>query len=293
MRAKPSLPLVVIVPIVVTAALLAPGPRAQDTQPFEQTPPQEVPPGETPPAQQPQYQRQTPKSDRDARRLFQRFAEDAAVIPGGWMEGFLSYEHFENGVERVFLEGLFAFQVGEENEAGLKLGFEWLEADEPAVDGSGLADIEGYFKHRFSGSSPCAIGGLLKLPTADEDEALGTGKADFEFFGACRANLQSVTFTANAGARYNGEPDPPFPESQVSVLAGAGAIFPVGREMSVVLEGTWESERFDGVGNDARLTIGLQGVATRPGFGFRGAVALPLTDAAPDYQVFFGAVYLY
>ena len=277
--------------IVGTATLLAPHARAQETQPFEQTPPQEVPPGETAPA--PQYQPRPSGSDRDARRLFQRFAEDAAVVPGGWMEGLVSFEHFESGTERAFLLGNFAFQVGEENEAGLRLGFEWLDADGDDLDGSGIADIDVYFKHRFAGSSPCAIGGILKLPTADEDEGLGTGKADFEFFGACRANLQAVTFTANAGARYNGDPDPPFPESEVSVLAGAGAIFPVGHEMSIVVEGTWESERLDGVGNDARLTIGLQGVATRPGFGVRGALALPLTDAAPDWQVLFGAVYLY
>ena len=292
MRPIPALRLAALALVFAGAALLAPGTRAQETQPFEQTPPREDEPAESaPPAQTPQY-RPAP-SDRDARRLFQRFAEDAAIIPGGWVEGLLSFEHFDSGVERAFLEGLFAFQVGEENEAGLRLGFEWLDADAPDPDGSGLADIDVYFKHRFSGSSPCAIGGLLKLPTAKEDEGLGTGKADFEFFGACRANLEAVSFTANAGARYNGDPDPPFPESEVSVLAGAGAIFPVGRQVSIVVEATWESERLDGVGNDGRLTIGLQGVAARPGFGFRGALALPLTEAAPDYQVLFGAVYLY
>ena len=272
--------------------LVAPGARAQETQPFEQTPPREDEPAEAaPPATTPQY-RPAP-SDRDARRLFQRFAEDAAIIPGGWVEGLFSFEHFDSGAERAFLEGLFAFQVGEANEAGLRFGFEWLNADASDLDGNGLADIDVYFKHRFAGPSPCAIGGLLKLPTAKEDEGLGTGKADFELFGACRANLDAVSFTANAGARYNGDPDPPFPESEVSLLAGAGAIFPVGREISIVIEGTWESERLDGVGNDSRLTIGLQGVAARPGFGFRGALALPLTDAAPDYQVLVGAVYLY
>ena len=275
-------------------ALLAPGPRAQETQPFEQTAPQEEPPGESPaqpPPQQPRPRSST--SDRDARRLFQRFAEDSAIIPGGWVEGLLSFEHFDGGVDRVFLVGNFAFQVGEQNEAGLRLGFEWLDANAGDLDGSGLADIDAYFKHRFAGVSPCAIGGLLKIPTAKEEKGLGTGKADFEFFGACRADLTAVTFTANAGARYNGDPDPPLPESEVSVLAGAGAIFPTGRDFSVIVEATWESERLDGVGNDARLILGLQSVATRPGFGFRGAVALPLTDAAPDYQVFFGAVYLY
>jgi len=266
--------------------------RAQETQPFEET---EQPREDTPDTPAPQPTKPRPsQSDRDSRRLFQRFAEDAAIIPGGWAEGQLSYEHVDSGVERADLGGLFAFGVGRSNEAGLRVGFEWLNAESPDPDGSGIDDIDLYFKHRlFNGESHCALGGLMKLGIADEEKGLGTGKTDFELFAACRADTRGATFTGNVGARYNGQPDPPLPDSEVSILAGGGIILPTGKEISVVIEATWESERLDGSGNDARLILGLQGVATRPGFGFRGALALPLTDATPDYQILFGAVYLY
>lgn len=286
-------PLRLMLPAGLIAALLAvSAAKAQETQPFGQEPPREDTGTQTPPPENPPVR--TAQRSRDSRRLFQRFAEDAAIIPGGWVEGLLSFEHIESGSERAHLDGLFTFAVGETNEAGLKLGFEWLNADSPEPDGSGIDDVDLYFKHRMrNGASPCALGALLKLGVADDEEGLGTGKSDLEGFGACRFDTTAATFTGNVGARYNGQPDPPLPDSEVSILAGAGVIFPTGNEISVVIEATWESERLDGVGNDARLTIGLQGVTTRPGFGFRGAVALPLTDATPDYQILFGAVYLY
>jgi hypothetical protein len=259
--------------------------------------PESPPPQEEPPAPPPQPAHAQPKPgqpDRDARRLFQRFAEDAAIIPGGWVEGRFSWEHFDGGGDRFLLGGLFAFRVGESVELGLDFGYEDVDLKEPDLSGSGLSDIDFYGKYRLAGgTSPCALGALAKIPTADETKGLGTGKFDVEGFAACRADLSAVTLTGNLGLRYNGSPDPPFPDSQASVLAGAGLIFPMGKRMSMVLEGTWESERLDGAKNDARLTLGLQGNASRPGWGLRGAVAFPLNDSVLDYQVLFGAVYLY
>ncbi|HYV18924.1 MAG TPA: hypothetical protein VFC25_07835 [Verrucomicrobiae bacterium] len=280
--------------LAVAATALTPSAlRAQETQPFGQEPPREDTGTENPPPEQKQSVRPS-QADRDSRRLFQRFAEDAAIIPGGWIEGQFNFEHIDSGVERMNLSGLFAFAVGHTNEVGFRLGFEKLNANSPDPDGSGIDDADVYFKHRLlNGESHCALGGLMKLGFADADEGLGTGKTDLEFFAACRADTHAATFTGNIGGRYNGQPDAPLPDSEVSILAGGAVIFPFGNEWSAVIEATWESERLDGVGNDARLTFGLQGVATRPGFGFRGAFAIPLTDATPDYQVLFGAVYIF
>src|SRR6185436_15693830 len=81
--------------------------RAQETRPFEETEePREDNP-EAPPAQ-PQASPRPSQSDRDSRRLFQRFAEDSAIIPSGWTEGQFSYEHVDHGIERANLNGLFA-----------------------------------------------------------------------------------------------------------------------------------------------------------------------------------------
>jgi hypothetical protein len=258
-----------------------------------QSPPPEAPPPNPQPTQQAPAHG-TGRAERDAQRLFQRFAEDAAIIPGGWVEGRFSWEHFKGGADRYLLGGLFAFRVTEGAEVGLDFGYENVDLKEPDLNGSGLSDIDVYGKYRLrGGTSPCAFGGLVKIPTADETKGLGTGKLDFEGFASCRADLEAVTLTGNLGARYNGSPDPPFPDSQASVLAGAGLIFPAGKRMSVVLEGTWESERLDGAKNDTRLTLGVQGVNTRPGWGLRGAVVLPLNNSELDYQGLFGAVYLY
>ena len=284
-------------------ALLAAASPARAQEPEYVPPPQDfgaqgTPPPATPqqppPAQNQAAPRTPAQPQRDAQRLFQRFAEDAAIIPGGWVEGRFSWEHFDGGGDRFLLGGLLAFRVTEGVEVGLDFGYENVDLKEFDLSGSGLSDIDLYGKYRLSGgTSPCALGGLVKIPTADETKGLGTGALDVEGFAACRADLSALTLTGNLGARYNGSPDAPFPDSQASVLAGAGLIFPVGRRMSFVLEGTWESERLDGAKNDARLTLGVQGNPVRPGWALRGAMALPLNDSALDYQGLFGAVYIY
>lgn len=232
-------------------------------------------------------------ADRDARRLLQRFVEDAAIVPGGWVEGQFNYANLPDDNDRWSLGGLLAFKVTEQMEAGLRLGYLSVDAD-PQPEGSGLSDIDLYAKYRFhGGAGRCALGGLIKAPTADEQEGIGTGKVDVEGFYACRADLQSVTLAGNLGARYNGDPDPPLPPANASVLAGGALLLPVGAQITFLIEATYESERLDGAGSDARLTFGFQGVAESPGFGFRGGVGLPLSEGAPDYEVLFGAVYLY
>jgi hypothetical protein len=259
-----------------------------------QTPPAESPPYEAPPPDTGTPTRApSAPGNRDARRLFQRFAEDAAIVPGGWTEGQLIYTDLGDGDNNQLLAALIAFRVSDQVEAGLRLGYERQAAD-PGPDGSGLSDIDLYGKYRLhGGASRCALGGLLKVPTGHEEEGLGTGKTDVEGFAACRADLQAVTVTGNVGLRYNGNPDAPLPDSEASVRAGGGLLLPAGAKMTFVIEATYESQRLDGAGADARLTLGWQGVARAPGFGFRGALALPLSDGAPDFQLFFGAVYLY
>jgi hypothetical protein len=248
---------------------------------------QENPPPESPP------RASAAPGNRDARRLFQRFAEDAAIVPGGWTEGQFIYSDLDDGADNQLLAALIAFRVSDQVEAGLRLGYE-RQATDAGPDGSGLSDIDLYGKYRLhGGAGRCALGGLVKVPTGHEEEGLGTGKTDVEGFAACRADLQAVSVTGNVGLRYNGNPDAPLPDSEGSLLAGGGLLMPAGARMTFVIEATYESQRLDGAGADARLTLGMQGVARAPGFGFRGALALPLSDGAPDFQVFFGAVYLY
>ena len=231
--------------------------------------------------------------DRDSRRLLQRFVEDAAILPGGWAEGQLVYSDLPDDASRWSLGTLLAFNVTDQMEAGLRFSFLKVDAD-PEPEGSGLSDIDLYAKYRFhGGAGRCAAGGLVKVPTAGEEEGLGTGQTDVEGFFACRADLAAVTLAGNLGARYNGDPDPPLPVANASMLAGGALLLPISPQNTFLIEATYESERLEDSGSDARLTLGFQGVAHSPGFGFRGGVALPLSDGAPDYEILFGAVYLF
>ena len=235
--------------------------------------------------------RRTPGFERDARRLFQRFVQDAAILPGGWIEGRLAYANLPNG-ETTLLGPLIAFRLAPSLEAGLRFGF--LDVDQnPGVNDSGLSDIEVYLKYRPSrlGRQRLAFGALVKAATADESDGLGTGETDVEIFGAYRANLQAVTLVLNAGIRLNG--DPPGSNVENSILFGGGILLPATQRLTFILEGSWETERVDGADDDGRLTTGIQLMGRNGRGGFRAAIALPLTDAAPDYEILVGALFTY
>ncbi len=236
----------------------------------------------------------SPRSpDRDARRLFQRFIEDAVVTPGGWVEGQFIYRNLPGSNDLYTLGPLIAFRAGNDVEAGIRFGYENFDAGQ-GPDGSGFSDIDLYGKYLFpGGDTRMALGALLKVPTADEEKRLGTGKPDLELFGAWRANLAGVTLTANAGVRFNGDPDAPLPSSDDSVLLGAGLILPVTPATSFLIEWSFETERVDNGESDSRLTPGFQMMFRGGRGGLRGALGLPLSDGAPDYELIFGMFFAY
>ena len=233
-----------------------------------------------------------PAVDRGAIRLFQRFVEDAAIAPGGWMEAIYVYENLENG-DRHFLGPNLAFSVSRQFEAGLRVGWRSINPDSGAAE-SGTSDIDLFLKYRFPGERHrFAAGVLVKAPTADETQGLGTGKTDAEMFGAYRADLDAVTLVASAALRYNGATDPPLPETRDTLLIGTALIMPASPRISLVIEGTWESERIEGSGGDGRLTLGVQSFGPARKGGFRAAAAFPLSDGAPDLGLIAGLFLTY
>lgn len=230
--------------------------------------------------------------DRGARRLFQRFVEDAAVTPGGWIEAQYRYANLPDG-GRHEAGPLVAFKVVDDLEAGLRFAYVDVNSD-TGPSGSGLSDIDLYAKYRLPGGrARLAFGTLLKVATADEAEGLGTGRTDLELFTAFRADLEAVTLTWNAGVRLNGNSDPPAPETNNSILLGAAIIMPASARLTFVIEGTYETERFEGADDDARLTVGLQSLGYARRGGFRAAAGIPLSDGGPDYEVLAGVFLTY
>ncbi len=230
--------------------------------------------------------------ERAEARLFQRFVEDASVVPGGWLEAQYSYENLNDGT-RHRIGPIIAFRLGHDVEAGLRFGYEKLSLD-GLPDGSGVSDIDLYAKYRFPGAaSRFALGVLYKAPTAEKDKGIGTGSSDFELFGAVRSDLHAVSLVANAGVRFNGSTDPPFAATKDSFLFGAGILLPAASAATFSIEASYETRRFAGVHTDGRLTLGVQtfGIAGRG--GFRGAIGIPLTDGAPDLNLIAGVYLVY
>ncbi len=231
-------------------------------------------------------------ADRNDRRLFQRFVEDAAVSPGGWIELQYRYDNLEEG-SRHLLGPVVAFKIVDDVEGGLRFGWQDVNPD-AGMNESGLSDIDLYAKYRFPGArARSAVGALLKLPTADEEKGLGTGKQDVELFAAWRADLEAVSIVANAGVRFNGDPDPPLPPTDDSILLGGALLLPATPGLTFAIEATYETERFEGAGSDARLTLGAQARGRGGRGGLRGAIAFPLSDGAPDYEVIVGGFLTY
>ncbi|MBI4169213.1 MAG: hypothetical protein HY510_04670 [Acidobacteria bacterium] len=269
--------------IVLLVSLLPVGARAA----LAQTPPS-GPPGGGPAAGA------TKKNvaDRNDRRLFQRFVEDAAVATGGWAEILYRYTNRANGSEH-FLGPLVAFKIVSDIEGGLRFGFKEVNPD-PGSGASGLSDIDLFAKYRFPGGRVrAALGALAKVPAAAEEDGLGTGKSDLELFAAWRGDLEAVSIVANAGVRFNGDPDPPAAPADNSLFFGGALLLPASPTLTFVIEGTYETGRFEGAPDDARLALGVQSRRAQGRSGFRGAVAIPLSDGAPDYEVFLGAFLTY
>ena len=87
--------------------------------------------------------------DRNDRRLFQRFIEDAAVSSGGWAEMQYRYDNLRGGKDH-FIGPLVAFKVVTDVEAGLRFG--WLDfRPDTGPNGSGLSDLDLYAKYRLPG----------------------------------------------------------------------------------------------------------------------------------------------
>jgi hypothetical protein len=237
-------------------------------------------------------------------RLFLRYVEDAAVVPSFWLEGQFGLTTNSSGVDSstrgageanlLRLGGVFAFNVAEDFEFGGRIF--WLERDpDNGSSDTGLGDMDLWGKIKVA-TDPVDLtfGLLLSLPTGDEDEFLGTGETNVEFFGGVRQDLSSFSWTAHGAVRINQDPD--FPnvsvEGNTSILLGGGAIFPLGKHWALTAETAFETERFEGTDNSWQAGGGFD---WRWGEAFmvRAAAFAGLTDGAPDLEAIGSFVWIF
>src|SRR5688572_13254389 len=215
-------------------------------------------------------QSQNASSSSSSHRLFLRFVEDAALVPSYWLEGqgrwqtntgaFGADEGDASEATLLSASGIFAMNVAEDFEFGGRIGLAHRDPDDGSGE-SGFTDLDIWGKISIA-TEPVAfsLGVLVSAPTGNEEKFLGTGETNIEFFSGVRKDLGKFTLAGTLGARLNQDAD--FDdvalEGNNSLLGGAAVLFSATNTLTLVVEYAFETARYEGTSNDARLLGGFE-----------------------------------
>jgi outer membrane protein OmpA-like peptidoglycan-associated protein len=116
-----------------------------------------------------------------------------------------------------------------------------------------------------------ALRGMVKLPTADEAEGAGTGKADFAFHGILSKELnERVELSGFAGVALRGDPDDISLSNGLQWGIGAG--FPTRRSLRLTAELHGEMNFDDTVTAPGGLLQGVDGSVSPAVSGYDGPI---------------------
>ena len=164
--------------------------------------------------------------------------------------------------------------------------FQWIE--KPGSNGRGVGDLTIGTRQRFmeeTESSPAAAFQLsTKLPTADEDEGLGSGEVDFRAAGIVSKQIENVALTGFYQLGFLGE----VGDEDIDLehgLAVAGSI-PVADQLSLfgemTLRITPEADQ------EELFTIFGAAYEVNESLVLDGALLVGLSPDAPDFQILIG-----
>jgi hypothetical protein len=233
-----------------------------------------------------------------ADRLFMNFAEDATIIDGQWWEGQFVWADGDAPytIDSMVLRVVAAVNLRPHLEVGGSVGFGDTDAD-GGVDGSGATDLDLYGKWHFGATkhgSELAAGGIVTIPTGDDTAGLGYDAFSFAGFGSLRHRFEHFVLTGNIGARANG--DGGFRgadlDGDLSGFGGAGIIYPISDQVSLIGEMDFESSRFDGGKSMFDVSGGLNWHLSNRGIA-RVAISFGLADGSPDSTLTGGYVFLF
>jgi hypothetical protein len=223
-------------------------------------------------------------------RLFLSFAEEATLVDRQWWEGQAEVQDGD-GFDARLLRAVAAFQPWAQVEFGGRVGFGDTSLPGTLPDGSGATDLDLWAKYHFgsSGRTQFAAGGLATIPTGDDTAGLGFDSFAFGVFGSMRHQGERLTFSGNVGVNRDGDGQlfGVSLDGETSFTAGAGVLIPSSDRVTFVGEARFQSERFTGADADTRILGGINLGAGKSGV-FRAALALGLTDGAPDGQLTVG-----
>ena len=237
-------------------------------------------------------------------RLMQlhNFLEDGGLVRSTWLELRGDYADWGDGGKDKMLTAVAVFTIADRVEVGGTFGYLDRSRSEDQVlfgerlggdfsnNGFGDSNLFGKFQI-VGGEKPWAAGLLVKLPTGDESEGLGSGAADYELFVANRCTKEKRAFVWNGGVRFNGDPEVSGTGSgETSFFAAAGWIFRLSYSWSFLAEGRYETRRYDG---DDSAFVATPSFDYRPteNIALRFGVGLGFTDGAPDENYTFGFVF--
>jgi hypothetical protein len=223
-------------------------------------------------------------------RLFLSFVEDTGMTARYRFEAQLDYASLENG-DSFASNFIVAAQTKAipRIEFGGRIGYAGLNGSSGVPSGSGATDLDAWAKFhlgpRWMRNADFAFGGLVTLPTGSEDTGRAFDALRSEMFFSMRVRFASFILSTHAGVWFNenGEIGELPLEGTVAPALGVAGIYPLLEQLVIVAEARYESERFDGFGDDARLLAGVNWKPIRQG-AFRFALSGGLTDGAPDVQ---------
>ncbi|MCI0568001.1 MAG: hypothetical protein L0Z52_07405 [Acidobacteria bacterium] len=244
-----------------------------------------------------------PQITGDYRLMLQQdFVADAALVRSTWLELRGDYADWGDGGRDTSVMGIVAFNIADKVELGGNFGYlDRMRSEDQVLFGdrlssdvsnNGFQDVNVYGKMVFGKATrPWAAGFLVKFPTADEKEFLGSGAADYELFVANRRPSTKSAWIWNAAVRFTGDPDISGAGSgKTSVGAGGGLILKLSYSWSFLAEARYETRRYDGGDN---YFIVMPTIDFRPteNIALRLGVGIGLADGAPNEDYSFGFVF--
>ncbi|HET6278666.1 MAG TPA: hypothetical protein VFG08_07775 [Candidatus Polarisedimenticolia bacterium] len=234
-------------------------------------------------------------------RLFDRFVEDGAVVPRGWVELVAGYADYRQGDRDRVAGTVVAFRFGRNVEAGLlggaldrrrSAGAPLFGAPLPEeIDGAGLADAALYGKYRaLSGPFDLAVGGRVTIPLGDDQAGRGPGVFQYEAFTGVRKTWPRATVVGSAGVAGRDDSQAPgAADGRISLKLGVGTLIPLSLLWTMMAEVAYESARFAGEGSDAEIVVGFDWRPTKF-LAARCGAGAGVTDEAADFTAVISVV---
>ena len=230
------------------------------------------------------------------------FLQDGELIRSTWLELRGDYGDWGSGGTDSRVRGIATFAVANRMEFGGTFGYldrsrsedqelfgERLAAD---LSNNGPDDVDVFAKLQLKkGPHSWAAGLLVKFPTADDGELLGSGAADYGLFVANRRTRTRSALLWNADVRFNGDPKPSGTGSgKTSAALGGGFLLKLSYSWTFLAEARYESRRYDGGDVDFRITPTIDFRPTE-NLALRLGVDIGLADGAPHENYTFGFVF--